>query len=690
MLGPFGGGTSAVAKVLHHLGVYMGADFDWTYREPHDTWEESYLGRLCRRAFSEPDGRLQMDADSLRSQLHGWADGHRRAAQGVGGRPGVKHPLLCVAVDFLRDAWGPIVPVAVDRPFEKVVASLNRLGWWSGEQERKDATTHLITARDNAIRDSAPVRVDFEELRDNPEQVIRHLAHDLELRVTESQIQGAVSSVMDAVDVAHDANPHGLDLLLADVERNFDDTRSVYIWAQSYFDSGDFANARAWYTRQLELGGYTDEETYFAMWRLAEAMAHLDEPWPDVQEAYLKAWNFRPTRAEPLHAIARRYRVDGRYLLGHLFAERAAQLPIPDGDIMLSDPAVYAWRALDEQAVCASGMGEYAEAFQLCRKLLARTDIPDHERRRIAANRDFVAANLPTSITQAPDQLAEFQASRPRHSVPSASVSTSDVAFTPGQVVRFAGTEAVVVEAGERNGKPAYLVNSGEVHLPMWLPATVLAAKQQGRDASVFVRAVPHVLAVDNFFDDPDEIRAIALAQEYDENLRFYKGMRSRQRFLWPHMREELGRLLGTPVTEWLSHSANGVFQRTSHQDPLVWHHDTQSYAAAVYLTPDAPPQSGTSFWRDRIHGCRRRPDHPFERKRLGSDAAVAAASSVVYDPYNIEHGDNWELMESVAGLYNRLVIWDAALFHSATTYDHFTTGGTAPARLVQLFFFDV
>jgi len=159
---------------------------------------------------------------------------------------------------------------------------------------------------------------------------------------------------------------------------------------------------------------------------------------------------------------------------------------------------------------------------------------------------------------------------------------------------------------------------------------------------------------------------------------------------LWPHLREEIGRLLGTPVTEWLSHGANGVFQQTSHLDPLVWHHDTQSYAAAVYLTPDAPPQSGTSFWRDRVHGCRRRPDHPFERKRLGSDEAVAAASSVVYDQYNIEHGDNWELMESIAGLYNRLVIWDAALFHSATTYDHFIADGTAPTRLVQLFFFDI
>lgn len=267
----------------------------------------------------------------------------------------------------------------------------------------------------------------------------------------------------------------------------------------------------------------------------------------------------------------------------------------------------------------------------------------------------------------------------------------TDATFTPGQILRFAGADAVVVETGERSGEPAYLVESGDARLPIWLPARILAAHQDRSEGPrVYVHRIPHVVAVDNFFTDPDEIRAIALAQEYRENLRFYKGWRSTQRFLWPHMREELSRLLGTPVKGWLGHGANGVFQQTSHQDPLVWHHDSQSYAAAVYLTPDAAPSSGTSFWRDRAYGCRRRPDHPFEHARLGSEEAVAAAKSVVYDPYNIEHGDNWELMESVAGLYNRLVVWDASLFHSATTYDHFTEDGAAPTRLVQLFFFDI
>jgi hypothetical protein len=41
-----------------------------------------------------------------------------------------------------------------------------------------------------------------------------------------------------------------------------------------------------------------------------------------------------------------------------------------------------------------------------------------------------------------------------------------------------------------------------------------------------------------------------------------------------------------------------------------------------------------------------------------------AAGLVIVTRRYNIEHGDNLELMESIAGLYNRLLIWDAALFH--------------------------
>jgi hypothetical protein len=152
------------------------------------------------------------------------------------------------------------------------------------------------------------------------------------------------------------------------------------------------------------------------MWRVAESMAQLGAPWADVEEAYLKAWEFRPTRAEPLHDIARRYREDQRYALGHLFAARAAAIPYPEQDTLFVRAEVYAWRAIDEQAVCASWIDKQAEAFTLCRRLLACPEVPDDERQRITGNRDVcvptmieaaagypeaVVQSLPTSPTQA-------------------------------------------------------------------------------------------------------------------------------------------------------------------------------------------------------------------------------------------------------------------------------------------------
>ena len=79
---------------------------------------------------------------------------------------------------------------------------------------------------------------------------------------------------------------------------------------------------------------------------------------------------------------------------GYLFAERAATFRCPIDDALFVDADVYAWRALDEQAVCASWIGKHTEAFALCRRLLARDDTPRQERARVAANRDYLGAAL--------------------------------------------------------------------------------------------------------------------------------------------------------------------------------------------------------------------------------------------------------------------------------------------------------
>jgi hypothetical protein len=415
VLGPWCGGTSAVAGVLHHLGVFMGSDFVWAYRGPHETWEDSHLSKLCVRAFTEPGAQLQMDARSFAANLRSWADSHRGAARVEGRRAGVKHPLLCVAMDFVREACGPVVPVVVDRPVANVIASLNRLEWWKDEQERAEATAHLIAARDQALAGTTAVRVDFEELRAAPADVIRRLADELGLSVTEAQLQAAAHSVLKPGDVPRIVDPHQrfIELLRPEVTAASEDAHSVSMLAQTYFGAGDFANARKWFVRMIEIGG-PDEGTFWAMLRVAQSMEMLGEPWPDVQDAYLRAWEFRPTRAEPLYDIARHYIAEKRCQIGYLFAVRAAEIPLPEDDMTVPHPDLYAWRTTFQQLVCAYHTEKHAEAFTLSRRLLARPDIPDDDRQGIASIRDLTVPTMLEAAASYPDVLAHNLITGPR------------------------------------------------------------------------------------------------------------------------------------------------------------------------------------------------------------------------------------------------------------------------------------
>ena len=205
------------------------------------------------------------------------------------------------------------------------------------------------------------------------------------------------------------------DLLLAEVERNPDDARSVFYLAQSYFDLGDFVNAREWYARRVDMGGW-DEEVYCAMFRVAESMSQLGAPWPDVQDAYLRAWEFRPTRAEPLHAIAYRYRDRSALPARPPVCRARRRNPVSRrGHIvcrrrrlrLARDRRAVGLRILDRQA---------CEAFMLCRRLLARPDIPDDDRQRIAGNRDFSAPTMIDAALSYPDALVQRLIAGPRDS----------------------------------------------------------------------------------------------------------------------------------------------------------------------------------------------------------------------------------------------------------------------------------
>jgi len=253
------------------------------------------------------------------------------------------------------------------------------------------------------------------------------------------------------------------DLLLAEVGSNPHDARSVFYLAQSYYDAGDPANALEWYRHRAGMGGW-DEEVYYSLFRCGECQVLLGAPWPEVQDAYLRAWEYRPVRAEALHGLARQFRIDGRHQLGYLFAERAASIALPRDDTLFVGVDVHTWRARDEQAICAYWIGKHMESFALCRLLLAGSDLPDEERERVAENRDFAVPALLEAAATYPELVVQtLNLGRGRHVSDDAVADEASLTHLDTAVARADGGEpelTLTIETGSDRHAFARALNS--------------------------------------------------------------------------------------------------------------------------------------------------------------------------------------------------------------------------------------
>jgi hypothetical protein len=184
----------------------------------------------------------------------------------------------------------------------------------------------------------------------------------------------------------------------------------------------------------------------------------------------------------------------------------------------------------------------------------------------------------------------------------------------------------------------------------------------------------PSVVVVDNFYTNPHELRQLALEQEFIPDIRYHKGKRTSKKFLAQNTKQMFESLLGKRITRWQEFDYNGVFQHCTAEDPLVYHSDVQSYAAAVYLTPGAPVTCGTSFYRSRKH-------KDVYKTHVDGENYNEIFQGGYYDR------TNFELVDTVGNVFNRLVMWDARLIHSASEY--FGTD-KYNSRLFHLFFFDI
>lgn len=180
---------------------------------------------------------------------------------------------------------------------------------------------------------------------------------------------------------------------------------------------------------------------------------------------------------------------------------------------------------------------------------------------------------------------------------------------------------------------------------------------------------------VDNFYQDPHAVRDFALQQLFFDDAG-YLGMRTRKQFFFEGTKERFEEIMGEKIVDWENQGMNGRFQSNKAGIPLVYHCDQQKWAGMIFLSPDAPPQAGTSFFRHRetkIHH-----NSQLDWGPLGNG----------YDVFNNKtflDATPYELVDRVGNIFNRLVIFDGGLIHAASDYFGWDI---ASGRLWHMFFF--
>lgn len=164
--------------------------------------------------------------------------------------------------------------------------------------------------------------------------------------------------------------------------------RYAFYAGQSYKDYSDRENSNKYYRMRIQMGGWF-EETYYSYYQVAKNLQEMGKSDEEVEKAYLEAYNFLKVRSEPLYELAAMYRLKGNFEKSYHFGCMALKIPFPKDLGLFISKDVYDWKTKDECSISAYYLKKYQPSFDMCQQLLHEGYLPEDQRHRVEANRDY-------------------------------------------------------------------------------------------------------------------------------------------------------------------------------------------------------------------------------------------------------------------------------------------------------------
>lgn len=190
------------------------------------------------------------------------------------------------------------------------------------------------------------------------------------------------------------------------------------------------------------------------------------------------------------------------------------------------------------------------------------------------------------------------------------------------------------------------------------------------------------LIIIDNFYSNPIQTRDFVLKQNFFVEGNF-PGKRTRsfaneslkdiiQKYIEPFS----GKIIDFPIPSKenidLNNIYNGAFQYTTSRDRSWVHIDGyNNWAGILFLTPEAPLDSGTGFYQ-------------FYDSTSNESEMIKNNSKNDIDRFS-QDMTKWKLVDKIGNVFNRLILFNSKRYHMSMDYfgDSIENG-----RLFQVFFF--
>ena len=174
-------------------------------------------------------------------------------------------------------------------------------------------------------------------------------------------------------------------------------------------------------------------------------------------------------------------------------------------------------------------------------------------------------------------------------------------------------------------------------------------------------------IVVDNFLENPDLVRESAMNIKFDRPGN-YPGMRSApvDDGYRNYLQAKIENIIGKKTVDF-DLAGGPRFQLCLEGDTSWVHTDDEEWSGILYLTPDAPLNSGTMILRYK-------------------DTGVFYRGPNLKDEILDNEIENWDPVTTVGNIYNRLILFKGVLYHRSMVPGFGNDVKTG--RLTQVFFF--